>query len=116
MLSKDAVRVARGESVDEKERIVKAMERLGQAITDCLNESEEVHEILRELEELGLQIGLSFVAMVRGTRPLSFPVNFAPAGEEGKLKFEITPQDKKFLESLGIKYDDEDQGKKPRKK
>jgi hypothetical protein len=102
--------------VDEKERIVKAMERLGQVITDCLNESEEVHEILRELEELGLQIGLSFVAMVRGTRPLSFPVNFAPAGEEGKLKFEITPQDKKFLESLGIKYDDEDQGKKPRKK
>ena len=102
--------------MDEKERIVKTMERLGQAITDCLNEAQEIHEILRELEELGLQIGLSFVAMVRGTRPLSFPVNFAPAGGEGKLKFEITPQDRKFLESLGIKYDDEEHPKKPRKK
>ncbi|MFH1421269.1 MAG: hypothetical protein ABIH42_00915, partial [Planctomycetota bacterium] len=93
-----------------KERIVKAMERLGQSITDCLNTSEEVRQILKELEGIGLQIGLSFVAMIRGGRPLSFPVNFAAQSDKksSKLTFEITDKDKKYLESLGIKYDDEE--------
>ena len=89
----------------DKDKIVKYMEQLGKAVTDCLNGSEEVKDKIRMLEEAGLHLNLSFVAMVSGARPLAFPVSWA--GKSKGLKFEITPEDKAFLESLGIKYEDE---------
>jgi hypothetical protein len=90
--------------VADKEEILKQMERLGKAVTDCLNDSDEVKAMIKRLEEAGLNLNLSFVAMVSGAKPLAFPVSWA--GSTKELKFEITPEDRAFLQSLGIKYDD----------
>jgi hypothetical protein len=91
-------------TVEDKEKILKYMEKLGKAVTDCLNDSDEVKAMIKNLEEAGLNLNLSFVAMVSGARPLAFPVSWAKPAKE--LKFEITPEDKAFLQSLGIKYDE----------
>lgn len=91
--------------MEDKEKILKAMEKLGKAVTDCLNGSDEVKEMIKNLEESGLSLNLSFVAMVSGARPLAFPVSWAKPARE--LKFEITPEDRAFLQSLGIKYEEE---------
>lgn len=93
------------EDVVDKDRILKYMEQLGKAVTDCLNESDEVKSMIKLLEEAGLNLNLSFVAMISGAKPLAFPVSWA--GSARKLKFEITPEDREFLQGLGIKYDDE---------
>jgi hypothetical protein len=60
--------------------------------------------MIKNLEDAGLNLNLSFVAMVSGARPLAFPVSWAKPAKE--LKFEITPEDKAFLQSLGIKYEE----------
>ena len=90
----------------DKEKILRYMEKLGKAVTDCLNDSEEVKTMIKLLEEVGLQLNLSFVAMVSGAKPLAFPVSWA--GPSKELKFEITPEDREFLQNLGIKYDDKE--------
>ncbi len=90
--------------MEDKEKILKYMEKLGKAVTDCLNESDEVKAMIKNLEEAGLNLNLSFVAMVSGARPLAFPVSWAKPAKE--LKFEITPEDRAFLQGLGIKYDE----------
>lgn len=90
--------------MDEKEKILKYMEKLGKAVTDCLNSSGEVKAAIRLLEETGLNLNLSFVAMVSGAKPMAFPVSWSQPS--GQLKFEITPEDRAFLQSLGIKYDE----------
>ncbi len=89
----------------DKDKIVKYMERLGKAVTDCLNSSEDVKEMIKLLEEAGLRLNLSFVAMVSGSKPFAFPVSWG--GTSKGLKFEITPEDRAFLEGLGIKYGEE---------
>lgn len=94
------------DNVADKEKILQYMEKLGKAVTDCLNDSEEVKTMIKLLEEVGLQLNLSFVAMVSGAKPLAFPVSWAGSSKE--LKFEITPEDREFLQNLGIKYDDKE--------
>jgi hypothetical protein len=93
--------------VTDKDKILQYMERLGKAVTDCLNGSDEVKSMIKLLEETGLNLNLSFVAMVSGAKPLAFPVSWG--GSSKKLKFEITPEDREFLRGLGIKYDEETQ-------
>ena len=88
----------------DKEEILKYLQNLGKAVTGCLNESGEVKDIIKFLEEQGLHLNLSFVAMISGSKPLAFPVSWA--GKEKELKFEITEEDREFLASLGIKYDE----------
>jgi hypothetical protein len=97
--------------VEDKEKILKYMEKLGKAVTDCLNDSDEVKGTIKLLEEAGLSLNLSFVAMVAGAKPLAFPVSWAKPTKE--LKFEITPEDRAFLQGLGIKYDDSAQEETP---
>ena len=97
--------------MEDKEKILKYMEKLGKAVTDCLNESDEVKAMIKNLEEAGLNLNLSFVAMVSGARPLAFPVSWAKPAKE--LKFEITPEDRAFLQGLGIKYDEDTQEVEP---
>ena len=91
--------------MSDKEEIVKYMEKLGKAVTDCLNDSDEVKSMIKHLEKAGLNLNLSFVAMVSGAKPLAFPVSWG--GTSRELKFEITPEDRTFLQNLGIKYDEE---------
>ena len=98
--------------MSDKEKILKYMEKLGKAVTDCLNDSDEVKSTIKLLEEEGLQLNLSFVAMVSGAKPLAFPVSWA--GPSRELKFEITPEDRAFLQSLGIKYDEKEAGEETR--
>jgi hypothetical protein len=92
------------DAVVDKDKILKYMEQLGKAVTDCLNDSKEVKSMIKLLEEIGLNLNLSFVAMISGAKPLAFPVSWA--GPTRELKFEITPEDRAFLQSLGIKYDE----------
>lgn len=89
--------------MDEKEKILKYMEKLGKAVTECLNSSDKVKVAIRLLEEAGLNLNLSFVAMVSGVKPMAFPVSWS---ESKQLKFEITPEDRAFLQGLGIRYDE----------
>ena len=94
----------------DKDKILKYMEQLGKAVTDCLNDSNEVKTMIKMLEEIGLNLNLSFVAMISGAKPLAFPVSWA--GPSRELKFEITEEDRAFLQSLGIKYDEGEETRK----
>ncbi len=92
----------------DKDEVLKYLEKLGKAVTGCLNASDEVKSTIKLLEEAGLHLNLSFVAMISGSKPLAFPVSWAGSSKE--LKFEITSEDREFLQSLGIKYDDKNSG------
>ena len=92
----------------DKDEVLKFLEQLGKAVTDCLNASDEVKSTIKILEDAGLHLNLSFVAMISGSKPLAFPVSWA--GSSKDLKFEITSEDREFLQSLGIKYDENSSG------
>lgn len=80
----------------DKERIRDYMLRLGKIINELLNSSKELHSLMREIEAEGYKINIGFVSVVSG------------ADETEELRFEITPEDRMFLEDIGIRYDEED--------
>ena len=95
----------------DKDKILQYLERLGKAVTGCLNDSDEVKNLTKLIEEAGLSLNLSFVVMISGARPLAFPVTWSGSAKE--LKFEITQEDRAFLQGLGIKYDENAEGAEP---
>jgi len=80
----------------DREKIRNYMLRLGKIINELLNSSEELRSLIKEIEAEGYKINIGFVSVVSG------------AGETEELRFEITSEDKKFLEDIGIRYDEED--------
>jgi len=80
----------------DREKIRNYMLRLGKIINELLNSSDELRSLIKEIEAEGYKINIGFVSVVSG------------AGESEELRFEITSEDKKFLEDIGIRYDEDD--------
>ena len=80
----------------DREKIRNYMLRLGKIINELLNSSEELRSLVKEIEAEGYKISIGFVSVVSG------------AGESEELRFEITSEDKRFLEDIGIRYDEDD--------
>ena len=89
----------------DRERIFKYITELGKILQDTVQNSKEIEEILSKLREEGVGLSLNFVAMLSG-KSVNFNLGQVPLAPRDKdLKFEISDEDKKFLQSLGISYD-----------
>ena len=93
------------------ENLEKLIRELGEAINDAINESEEIHEAMERIRASGADVMLILEATI------AFKDKPA-AEEEEKPKFreisieqrlaEISFEDRQFLKSLNIKFDNED--------
>lgn len=93
------------------ENLEKLIRKLGDAINDAINESEEIHEAMEQIRASGADVMLILEATI------AFKEKPA-AEEEEKPKFrdisieqrlaEISYEDRQFLKSLNIKFDNDE--------
>jgi hypothetical protein len=93
------------------ENLEKLIRKLGEAINDAINESEEIHEAMEQIRASGADVMLILEATIAFKEK---PV----AEEEERPKFreisieqrlsEISFEDRQFLKSLNIKFDNDE--------
>ena len=94
------------------ENLEKLIRELGEAINDAINESEEIHEAMERIRASGADVMLILEATI------AFKEKAAAEEEEEKPKFrdisieqrlsEISFEDRQFLKSLNIKFDNDE--------
>jgi hypothetical protein len=93
------------------ENLEKLIRELGEAINDAINESEEIHEAMDRIRASGADVMLILEATIAfKDKPV--------AEEEERPKFreisieqrlsEISHEDRQFLKSLNIKFDNDE--------
>ena len=93
------------------ENLEKLIRKLGEAINDAINESEEIHEAMERIRATGADVMLILEATIAFKEK--------PAGDEKEQPVfrdisieqrlaEISFEDRQFLKSLNIKFDNED--------
>lgn len=86
----------------------KLVNELAQAINDAAQGSDEVTDILERIRALGHDIALTVeVRLALQESQPETPKQFRPRPIEDRLK-EFSPEDRKFLRSLNIKFDSEE--------
>ena len=93
------------------ENLEKLIRELGEAINDAINESEEIHEAMERIRASGADVMLILEATIAFKEK---PV----AAEEDRPKFreisieqrlaEVSHEDRQFLKSLNIKFDNDE--------
>ena len=93
------------------ENLEKLIRKLGDAINDAINESEEIHEAMEQIRASGADVMLILEATIAFKEKPS-------AEEEEKPKFreisieqrlaEVSYEDRQFLKSLNIKFDNDE--------
>lgn len=93
------------------ENLEKLIRELGEAINDAINESEEIHEAMERIRASGADVMLILEATIAFKEK---PV----AAEEERPKFreisieqrlaEVSHEDRQFLKSLNIKFDNDE--------
>jgi hypothetical protein len=97
------------------ENLERLIRELGEAINDAINESEEIHEAMERIRATGAEVMLILEATIAFKEK---PVTEESAGEEEKPKFrdisieqrlaEVSHEDRQFLRSLNIKFDNDE--------
>lgn len=86
----------------------KLVSELAQAINDAAQNSEEVNAALERLQALGSEVRLSVeVTIALQESPPDELLPTRPISIEDRLK-EISSEDRKFLRSLNIKFDQDE--------
>ena len=86
----------------------KLVSELAQAINDAAQNSEEVNAALERIQALGSDVQLSVEVLITLHEPLAeTPPPARNISIEERLK-EISPEDRKFLRSLNIKFDSDE--------
>jgi hypothetical protein len=95
------------------ENLERLIRKLGEAINDAINESEEIHEAMERIRASGADVMLILEATI------AFKDKPAADEEEERPKFreisieqrlaEISHEDRQFLKSLNIKFDNNDE-------
>jgi len=110
LLQQHGIGRQKGDTVDQQ--LKQLMKELGEAINGSLSDSEQIAEVVARIKEGGYDIFL----VLEATIGVSKQGEHSP--EKTSLvstlstnpEFKISDQDLKFLKSLRIKIDDEDQG------
>jgi hypothetical protein len=94
------------------ENLERLIRKLGEAINDAINESEEIHEAMERIRASGADVMLILEATI------AFKDKPAADEEEERPKFreisieqrlaEISHEDRQFLKSLNIKFDNDE--------
>ena len=92
------------------ENLERLIRELGEAINDAINESEEIHEAMERIRASGADVMLILEATIAFKEK--------PATEEERPKFreisieqrlaEVSHEDRQFLKSLNIKFDNDE--------
>jgi hypothetical protein len=86
----------------------KLVSELAQAINDAAQNSEEVNAALERIQALGSEVRLSVVATIElQEAPPEMPLPVRDISIEERLQ-EISSEDRKFLRSLNIKFDQDE--------
>ena len=88
------------------------VEQLGSAIDESIAESGRIGEIVHEMEQAGYDLTLVLEATMRFTpkghageqESFETQVESSPAGLSVTAKFDLTPQDEEFLQSLKVAF------------
>jgi hypothetical protein len=93
------------------ENLEKLIRELGEAINDAINDSEEIHEAMERIRAMGNDVLLILEATIAfKEKPDSVKEEqptFRDISVEQRLA-EISYEDRQFLRSLNIKFDNED--------
>jgi len=84
--------------VEERKRVQKYIIQMSKIIGELLNSSEELHQLLKQIESEGYKVNIGFVTLVSG----------GEVHKKAELRFELTDKDKEFLKNIGIRYDEGD--------
>jgi hypothetical protein len=97
------------------ENLERLIRELGEAINEAINESEEIHEAMERIRATGAEVMLILEATIAFKEK---PAAEGVTEDEEKPKFrdisieqrlsEISHEDRQFLKSLNIKFDNED--------
>ena len=99
--------------MQDKEKIFEYIEKLSRILQETVHDSQEIEELLAKLREEGVTLQLNFVAMISG-KSVNFNVSKIAIESDDdddddttveELRFEISDEDRKFLETLGISYE-----------
>ncbi|MFN0119156.1 MAG: hypothetical protein ACKV2V_01490 [Blastocatellia bacterium] len=93
------------------EHLQKLIRELGEAINHAVNESDDVNECLVRIRDTGHDVFLVLEATIAFSERRTSAETHAPAEMtltiEDRLK-QISREDKRFLQSLNIRFDSED--------
>ena len=86
----------------------KLVNELAQAINDAAQNSDEVNSVLEQIQAMGSEIELSVEVRITLQEPVAeTPPPTRNLSIEERLQ-EISPEDRKFLRSLNIKFDNDE--------
>ncbi|HEY7182431.1 MAG TPA: hypothetical protein VIC84_13475 [Blastocatellia bacterium] len=98
------------------ENLERLIRELGEAINDAINESEEIHEAMDRIRATGAEVMLILEATIAFKEK---PVTEGAAEGEEQPKYrdisieqrlaEVSHEDRQFLRSLNIKFDNNDE-------
>ncbi len=84
----------------------KLVNELAQAINDAAQNSEEVNAVMEQIQALSSEVRLSFEVVI-AVQEAPTPPPARQISIEDRLK-EISSEDRKFLRSLNIKFDQDE--------
>lgn len=79
---------------------------LGAAINEAIQHSDKVSEMMERIHATGHDVMLT-IEVVAAETPLAAPAQYRDLSIEDRLN-EISPEDRKFLRSLNIKFDNDE--------
>lgn len=79
---------------------------LGAAINEAIQRSEKVNEMMERIHATGYDVMLA-IEVAQQENPAEEPVQYRDLSIEDRLN-EISPEDRKFLRSLNIKFDNDE--------
>jgi hypothetical protein len=85
--------------------------KLGEAINDAINESEEIHEAMERIRESGADVMLILEATIAFKEKSAAEEQERPVLRDISIEqrlAEISFEDRQFLKSLNIKFDNEE--------
>lgn len=93
------------------ENLERLIRKLGEAINDAINESEEIHEAMERIRATGSDVMLILEATIAFKEKPATEEEERPAFRDISIEqrlAEISYEDRQFLKSLNIKFDNED--------
>jgi len=94
------------------ENLERLIRELGEAINDAINESEEIHEAMERIRASGADVMLILEATIAfKEKPVAEEDEERPKFREISIEqrlAEISHEDRQFLKSLNIKFDNEE--------
>ncbi len=93
------------------ENLERLIRKLGEAINDAINESEEIHEAMEQIRASGADVMLILEATIAFKEKPAAEEQERPAFRDISIEqrlAEISYEDRQFLKNLNIKFDNDE--------